>query len=294
MMGQHCIKTRSKTQAIVAKSSAEAELYGVVRGATEALGLSTLLQDLGQESQIRLHVDAAAAKGIIERKGLSKVRHLDVNVLWLQETAARKEIPINKIPGEENPADLATKHLATAKVEKLLGKMYMSHKEGRASKAAKLHSLRSKGQGGAPGQEEEIKKAMSLLDGAGDAWSGIRRIGNDARGGDRWKSRGHEGTWHRWHTTPRRSLFTPYRVSKGPGKDVPLRSSRFTCGVTQSGKKFELYDDWTRPDRRHMLLDEPWMGYTVFTVEGASYVDFQRARNGEDRPVVGRWSDIVE
>ena len=278
----------------MAKSSAEAELSGVIRGATEALGLSTLLQDLGQKSQIRLHVDAAAAKGIIERKGLSKVRHLDVNVLWLQETAARKEIPINKIPGEENPADLATTHLAIAKVEKLLSKMYINYKEGRADKAAKLHSLRSKDQGGARAQEEEITRAMSSLDGAGDTWNDIRRVGNDVRGGDRWKSRGHEGTWHRWHVTPRRSMFTPYRVSKGPGKEVALRSSRFTCGVTQSGKKFEVYDDWTRPDRRHMLLDEPWMGYTVFTEEGANDVDFQKARGGEECPVVGRWSDIAE
>ena len=74
MLGGHCLKTWPKTQAIIAKSSAEAELYDVVRGATEALGMCTLIKDLGgEELQIELHLDATAAKGMIERRGLSKV-----------------------------------------------------------------------------------------------------------------------------------------------------------------------------------------------------------------------------
>ena len=60
------------------------------------------------------------------------------------ETAARKEIQINKITGEENPADLATKHFAIAKVEKLQVKMHMNYGDGIADKAAKLHSSESK------------------------------------------------------------------------------------------------------------------------------------------------------
>ena len=32
---------------MVAKSSGESELYGVVRGSTEGLGLTTLLEDMG-------------------------------------------------------------------------------------------------------------------------------------------------------------------------------------------------------------------------------------------------------
>ena len=77
MVGQHCLKTWSKTQVIIAKSSAEAGLYGVLRGATESLGVSTLIKELGgSQLQIQLHLDATAAKGIVERRGLSKVRHV--------------------------------------------------------------------------------------------------------------------------------------------------------------------------------------------------------------------------
>ena len=91
--GTHCIKTWSKTQAVIAKSSAESELYGVVRGACEALGTKTLCEDLGETVGIRLELDATAAKGILDRTGLAKVRHIDVNCLWLQEQCAKKIVP---------------------------------------------------------------------------------------------------------------------------------------------------------------------------------------------------------
>lgn len=141
MCVSHCLKTWSKTQAAVAKSSSEAELYAVVRGATEALGMATLAKDLGKKVEIRMHLDALAAKGMIKRKGLSKVRPLDVNVLWLQEQCARKILPVHKVPGEENPADLMTKHLGAAHVRKHMKIMQMELTEGRATKAAQLHAV---------------------------------------------------------------------------------------------------------------------------------------------------------
>ena len=70
---------------MVAKSSAESELYGVVRGACEGLGVKTLCADLGSDIDIKLELDASAAKGILERQGIAKVRRIDVNCLWLQE-----------------------------------------------------------------------------------------------------------------------------------------------------------------------------------------------------------------
>ena len=133
------MKTWSKNQAIVAKSSGEAKLYAVTRGATEALGMATLPNDLGRKVDIQLHIDALAAKGMIERKGLSKVRHFDVNILWLQEQCARKILPVNKVPGEEKPADLMTKHLVAPKLLKNAGALNMRYLDGRAGKAAHLH-----------------------------------------------------------------------------------------------------------------------------------------------------------
>ena len=88
--GTHCIKTWSKTQAVIAKSSAESELYGVVRGACEALGTKTLGEDLGESLSIVFELDATAAKGIPDITGLAKVRHIDVNCFWLQAQCPTK------------------------------------------------------------------------------------------------------------------------------------------------------------------------------------------------------------
>ena len=143
MMGQHCIKTWSKTQALIAKSSAESELYGVVKASCEALGSLTLAQELGQEMKARVHVDATAAKGIVERAGLDKVRHIDVNVLWLQEQEVRGRVPLSKIDGTRNPADLMTKHLESTKTAIHLNTMNLAFKGGRAEAAAHLYAMKA-------------------------------------------------------------------------------------------------------------------------------------------------------
>ena len=105
VLGKGCVKTWSKTQNTIAQSSAESELLGVVRAATEALGIVALAKDLGIELSARLHVDASAAIGILERKGVGRVRHLDVGTLWLQEQQLRKVLSIQKVLGIANPAD---------------------------------------------------------------------------------------------------------------------------------------------------------------------------------------------
>ena len=46
-IGDHVIKTWSFTQATIALSSGEAEYYGMVKGASMALGIQSMLEDLG-------------------------------------------------------------------------------------------------------------------------------------------------------------------------------------------------------------------------------------------------------
>ena len=81
MIGEHVIKTWSNTQAIIALSSGEAEFYGAIRAACEGLGLSTLYKEFGFDLKVKLSLDASAAKGIIERQGVCKIRHLDVGII---------------------------------------------------------------------------------------------------------------------------------------------------------------------------------------------------------------------
>ena len=51
MVGTHLIKSWATTQATIAKSSAESELYGIVRGTCEALGFISLAEDLRDDGR---------------------------------------------------------------------------------------------------------------------------------------------------------------------------------------------------------------------------------------------------
>ena len=113
MLGTRLIKHWSSTQKTVTLSSGEAELYGVVKGATESLGLRSLGEDMRIQDHIviDLHADSSAAIGICRRSGIGKVRHLAIAQLWVQEKLRNKELNLFKVLGTENPADLLTKHV---------------------------------------------------------------------------------------------------------------------------------------------------------------------------------------
>ena len=116
MLGRCCIETWSKTQGSIAQSSAESELLATVRSAAEGLGLISLSAVMGLVFKVRLHIDAAAALGIIERRVVGRVRHLDVRALWLREQQLGKVIELRKVAGLENPSDLLTKHLTDERI----------------------------------------------------------------------------------------------------------------------------------------------------------------------------------
>ena len=99
MYGRCCIKTWSKTQATIAQSSAESELPATVRGAAEGIGLISLGRDLGIEHLVHLHIDASAALGIIERRGVGRVRHLEVGSLCIQWQQLKRIIEMLRVPG---------------------------------------------------------------------------------------------------------------------------------------------------------------------------------------------------
>ena len=68
-------------------------------GGSEALGTKSLMSDLGLNLRIRLHEDSPAANGIAERRGLGKVRHIEVNQLWIQEKVRGKTVELCKVKG---------------------------------------------------------------------------------------------------------------------------------------------------------------------------------------------------
>ena len=110
MLNKHTVKTWSVAQDMLALSSGEAEYYGLVRCAAQGLGVIALLLDMGIERKLKLKTDASVAKSIASRRGLGKLRHIELNQLWLQEKVNSGKIEIEKVKGTENPADALTKY----------------------------------------------------------------------------------------------------------------------------------------------------------------------------------------
>ena len=100
MLNEHMIKQWASTQDVLALSSGEAEYYGIVRGGAQALGIRSLLADWGIQRRIRIRTDASVAKSIASRRGVGKIRHIEVNQLWLQEKVNKGDIEIEKVPGK--------------------------------------------------------------------------------------------------------------------------------------------------------------------------------------------------
>jgi hypothetical protein len=125
MLGSHCLKTWSSTQAPIALSSAEAEYYAMVEATTRAVGLRAMLLEVGVvcSGPTELHSDSSAARGFASRKGVGKMRHLEVRHLWLQAEVSGQRVVLRRVAGEANPADLLTKYLGIKDVFKHLGFM---------------------------------------------------------------------------------------------------------------------------------------------------------------------------
>ena len=125
------LKSWCSTQAIVALSSGEAEYYGILKGASIGLGLRSMMGDFGVEVSVRINTDASAAKGMVNRKGLGKVRHIAVNQLWIQDRVSRGDLAISKVNGKENLADILTKHVNNEDIRVHLHKTGQSIQAGR-------------------------------------------------------------------------------------------------------------------------------------------------------------------
>lgn len=129
----HTLKAYSATQNVIARSSAEAEFYALVKSASVGLGVQSMARNSGEELSVELNTDSTAAMGIAYRLGLGRVRHAQTQQLWVQQKILNKEIELKKVLACENVADLMTKHVAADLAEYLMEGMEYYFVEGRPS-----------------------------------------------------------------------------------------------------------------------------------------------------------------
>ena len=117
------IKHWSRTQKARALSSGEAEYYAMVTGCAEGLGMQSIATDLGWESEVRVWSDSSAARSVGNRRGLGKLRHVELKWLWVQDAVKDGRVKLRTVPGSENVADHLTKPKTKVEVEGLLAKV---------------------------------------------------------------------------------------------------------------------------------------------------------------------------
>ena len=109
----------SRTQPVVALSTAEAELIAMTMAVQEGQFLQHLLAELNMETKIHVYSDSSAARAIVARRGCGRMKHLQVRDLWLQDQLRDGRIQVRCVDTDVNPADMFTKAFAKPRHERL-------------------------------------------------------------------------------------------------------------------------------------------------------------------------------
>ena len=65
--------------------------------------------DLGEKFGVRVWTDSDAGRSVANRRGLGKLRHLEVKFLWVQDVVREGRLQVKRVNGTENIADHLTK-----------------------------------------------------------------------------------------------------------------------------------------------------------------------------------------
>ena len=172
MHGSHLLLHYSRTQAGVSLSSAEAELNAALKMDCEILGISQFCSEFGYTMKTPINGDSSAVKGVFARRGCEKVKHLELEQLWLQQQVRSGKVEFQKISRKNNPSDALTHHYTREEAKKHfkhMGIEFMptSSEAVRGAVCANLGEIRD--------VIEEEATCVGLL--------GSPPLGNDTRGG---------------------------------------------------------------------------------------------------------------
>ena len=77
-----------------------------------------MLKDLGVTVEPEVAVDAKATMHVMHRHGIGKMKHLDVQYLWIQDEIRSGRLKVTKVHTSANPADLGAKLLSREAVQR--------------------------------------------------------------------------------------------------------------------------------------------------------------------------------
>ena len=127
----------SRTQKVVATSSAESDFYAAAGSLQEGIFIQRFwnflqhhVEDEGAltrdeassstRSQLVLRCDSSACRGIMRKVGTGKAKHIAISVLWTQELAKQRRVRITAV----RTLDVFTKALPVKRIHMLMGVMH--------------------------------------------------------------------------------------------------------------------------------------------------------------------------
>ena len=111
----------SRSQKVISLSSAESELHSMVGGCCDGIFIRSCLQFLvSGEVEHHQFTDNSAARQLISRQGVGRIRHLSGKLLWMQSKVMDGSVVIHQVPTLWNFSDVGTKSLPRARLLFLL------------------------------------------------------------------------------------------------------------------------------------------------------------------------------
>jgi len=105
-------------------------MKAITKGCVELIYIQNLLKQQGVELELIIETDASAAKAALSRLGCGKrMKHIDVQELWIQQIVKSGRIKVMKISTHDNVADFLTKqidHYSIVKTMQMLNYRYLT------------------------------------------------------------------------------------------------------------------------------------------------------------------------
>ena len=88
------MESRVRSQKSISLSSGESEFVAMVGGCSDGLLVRHLWMEMTKdELEMKVRSDSSAARAMVQRQGIGRVRHLDAALLWIQQKRRRKRRP---------------------------------------------------------------------------------------------------------------------------------------------------------------------------------------------------------
>ncbi|GAU50946.1 hypothetical protein TSUD_411390 [Trifolium subterraneum] len=113
---------KANQQSVVALSTTQAEYIALVEGVKEAIWLKGMIGEMGiNQGCVKIHCDSQSAIHLANHQVYhERTKHIDIRLHFVRDMIETKEIIVEKVASEENPADMFTKSLPRVKFKHCL------------------------------------------------------------------------------------------------------------------------------------------------------------------------------